>query len=204
MSGTSLCRVSSSECCRSAQGIGEAKLCLKNPRNHPSRTGMVSLALGFHRHLLRGFMKGEQAMIKQYMYVFEPKLGLDGTIGDLCQETKQHPGRYSDAALMKVSVLAREYGFPEETWRMPLLEIRRRQSPSLKNESEEATSAKGRYPGSQRFHRHKGNVINQDAAVEAICKVCRDWCDEGVCPKTTALLRLPPVRQDEPPDSSSE
>lgn len=61
-----------------------------------------------------------------FMYVFEPKLGLDGTIGDLLRWAHQYTEDYSDDALMRIAELARNYGIPADECRIPVLELRDR------------------------------------------------------------------------------
>ena len=36
-----------------------------------------------------------------------------------------------------------------------------------------------------------GNTIYRQAAIEAMCGACSDWCDEGVCKKVSAIQKLP-------------
>ena len=37
--------------------------------------------------------------------------------------------------------------------------------------------------------------ISRRAAIDAMCKACSDWCDEGVCRKVSAIQKLPPAQQ---------
>ena len=69
-------------------------------------------------------------MERRYMYVYEPEIGLDGTIDDLIRWAHQYTSDYSDAALERISALAREYGLPEREYRIPVLEMmdRRREA----------------------------------------------------------------------------
>ena len=39
------------------------------------------------------------------------------------------------------------------------------------------------------------DTISRQAAIDAMCGVCSDWCDEGVCKKVSALQKLPPAQQ---------
>lgn len=34
------------------------------------------------------------------------------------------------------------------------------------------------------------DTVYRQAAIEAMCAACKDWCDEGVCQKVSALQRL--------------
>ena len=36
-----------------------------------------------------------------------------------------------------------------------------------------------------------GDTIYRQAAIEAMCGACSDWCDEGVCKKVSAIQKLP-------------
>ncbi len=40
-----------------------------------------------------------------------------------------------------------------------------------------------------------GDTIYRQAAINAMCDACSDWCDEGVCKKVSALQKLPPAQQ---------
>ena len=35
------------------------------------------------------------------------------------------------------------------------------------------------------------DLISRQAAIEAMCGACSDWCDEGVCKKVSAIQKLP-------------
>lgn len=39
------------------------------------------------------------------------------------------------------------------------------------------------------------DTIYRQAAIDAMCGACSDWCDEGVCRKVSALQKLPSARQ---------
>ena len=39
------------------------------------------------------------------------------------------------------------------------------------------------------------DVIYRQAAIDAMCESCSDWCDEGVCKKVSAIQKLPPAQQ---------
>ena len=34
------------------------------------------------------------------------------------------------------------------------------------------------------------DLISRQAAIEAMCGACSDWCDEGVCKKVSAIQKL--------------
>jgi len=36
------------------------------------------------------------------------------------------------------------------------------------------------------------NLVRKQAAIDAMCDACSDWCDEGVCKKVSAIQKLPP------------
>ena len=38
------------------------------------------------------------------------------------------------------------------------------------------------------------DLISRQAAIEAMCGACSDWCDEGVCSKVSAIQKLPPAQ----------
>lgn len=38
------------------------------------------------------------------------------------------------------------------------------------------------------------DLISRQAAINAMCEVCSDWCDEGVCKKVSAIQKLPPAQ----------
>ena len=40
-----------------------------------------------------------------------------------------------------------------------------------------------------------GDTIYRQAAIDAMCDACSDWCDEGVCSKVSAIQKLPPAQQ---------
>lgn len=35
------------------------------------------------------------------------------------------------------------------------------------------------------------DAVSRQAAIDAMCNACSDWCDEGVCKKVSALQKLP-------------
>jgi hypothetical protein len=35
------------------------------------------------------------------------------------------------------------------------------------------------------------DTISRQAAIDAMCEACSDWCDEGVCKKVSAIQKLP-------------
>ena len=37
-------------------------------------------------------------------------------------------------------------------------------------------------------------AIDRQAAIDAMCGACSDWCDEGVCKKVSAIQKLPSAR----------
>ena len=39
-----------------------------------------------------------------------------------------------------------------------------------------------------------GTTIYRQAAIEAMCGACSDWCDEGVCKKVSAIQKLQSAR----------
>ena len=40
-----------------------------------------------------------------------------------------------------------------------------------------------------------GTTIYRQAAIEAMCGACSDWCDEGVCKRVSAIQKLPSAQQ---------
>ena len=38
---------------------------------------------------------------------------------------------------------------------------------------------------------HSCDCISRQAAIDAMCAACWDWCDEGVCKRASALQQLP-------------
>jgi hypothetical protein len=38
------------------------------------------------------------------------------------------------------------------------------------------------------------DTIYRQAAIDAMCDACSDWCDEGVCKRVSALQQLPPAQ----------
>lgn len=40
-----------------------------------------------------------------------------------------------------------------------------------------------------------GTTIYRQAAIDAMCGACSDWCDEGVCRKVSAIQKLPPAQR---------
>lgn len=53
--------------------------------------------------------------------VYEPDLGLDGTIPELVDLANRYVSDYSDQALVRISELAREFGLDEQYIQIPLL-----------------------------------------------------------------------------------
>lgn len=39
------------------------------------------------------------------------------------------------------------------------------------------------------------DTISRQAAIDAMCNACSDWCDEGVCKKVSAIGNLPSAQQ---------
>ena len=56
--------------------------------------------------------------------------------------------------------------------------------------SEQLSSAQPDVPGTNVW-----DTIYRQAAINAMCDACSDWCDEGVCKKVSALQKLPPAQQ---------
>lgn len=38
------------------------------------------------------------------------------------------------------------------------------------------------------------DTVSRQAAIDAMCAACWDWCDEGVCKRVSALQQLPPTQ----------
>lgn len=38
------------------------------------------------------------------------------------------------------------------------------------------------------------DAIDRQAAIDAMCGACSDWCDEGVCKRVSAIQKLPSVQ----------
>ena len=61
-------------------------------------------------------------MNAEELRVYEPDLGLDGTIPQLVDWAVRYTGDYSDEALLRISELAKAYGFDREDYiNIPLL-----------------------------------------------------------------------------------
>lgn len=45
------------------------------------------------------------------------------------------------------------------------------------------------------------DTIYRQAAIDAMCGACSDWCDEGVCYKVSAIQKLPSVQPEAKPPS---
>ncbi len=60
-------------------------------------------------------------MDNENIKVYEPDLGLNGTIPQLVDWANRYTSDYTDAALEKISELARVYGFDEKYVNIPLL-----------------------------------------------------------------------------------
>ena len=43
------------------------------------------------------------------------------------------------------------------------------------------------------------DTIYRQAAIDAMCAACWDWCDEGVCKKVSAIQKLPSAQPELPP-----
>jgi hypothetical protein len=39
------------------------------------------------------------------------------------------------------------------------------------------------------------DLISRQAAIEAMCGACSDWCDEGVCKRVSAIQKLQSAQQ---------
>ena len=39
-------------------------------------------------------------------------------------------------------------------------------------------------------------LISRQAAIDAMCDACSDWCDEGVCKKVSAIQKLPSAQSE--------
>ena len=40
----------------------------------------------------------------------------------------------------------------------------------------------------------KMDTVYRQAAIDAMCSACWDWCDEGVCKRVSAIQQLPPAQ----------
>lgn len=45
---------------------------------------------------------------------------------------------------------------------------------------------------------HACDSISRQAAIDAMCNACSDWCDEGVCKKVSAIQKLQSAQPDVP------
>ena len=63
---------------------------------------------------------------KENCRIYDEKLGLDGTLSELIDWAYRYDKDYSDEALMEIARLAKEYGLPEEKWRIPELVVKDR------------------------------------------------------------------------------
>lgn len=41
------------------------------------------------------------------------------------------------------------------------------------------------------------DAVSRQAAIDAMCNACSDWCDEGVCKKVSALQKLPSAQPEQ-------
>lgn len=66
--------------------------------------------------------------------VYEPGLGLDGTVPELVDKANRYTNDYKDAALERLSELAKSFGLAEKYIRIPLLLLNERKYEDLSTE----------------------------------------------------------------------
>ena len=65
-------------------------------------------------------------MTKEEIQIYNPDLGLDGTIEQLLDWSYRYDQDYSDEALLEISRQAKELGLPKEKYRIPELVLKDR------------------------------------------------------------------------------